>query len=126
MRTIDFILKYKDLGSKILSILNLREVVAFSSICKKTSQIRINSRFDQVWRNKLYEVWLFQCKGKNVLQQYLSQFRDVVVITPKNKFWRQNKFIMCKFKWECYRDFAILGINKFDCEPILKNHIQEK
>ena len=119
MNTINFILKHTDVGCTILSQLTLDDLVNFSSINKNTSEIRTNPRFDPVWKLHLYKVWLYQCEGKGVLEQYLSQFEDVIVVSPKNLFWN-SKFIMSKFMWECYRDFILLGNSKFKCKNILK------
>jgi len=116
----DFILNHPNLGCIILLKLSLNKLLRLGLVSRKFYKIRIDHRFDSVWHDKLYERWLFRCQGKFVLKQYLSQFENVVVKTPKNKFWKKRKFVMTKMDWECYRDFVLLGNCKFNCEPIVK------
>lgn len=117
----DIITSHQDLGCEILLKLTLDDLLQLGLVSRKFLTIRKHYKYDRVWRMKLFDRWLYSCSGKFVFKQYLSQFKDVVVETPKNKFWNQTKFVLPKIKWECYRDFVLLGQFKFDCKYAILN-----
>ena len=116
------IIHNQDVVGEILLNLELTDLLNLGLVAKSFAVIRTSKKYDRVWRHFLYKTWLFQTNGSGVFQSYLTQFQNVIVFTESTR-WSNNRIVLPKIEWECYRDFILLGDRSFACKSDIENAV---